>query len=85
MPQFGLIDEILVIDVENYFFLCRLFVTDCFNHHFHSYEVSWTIPPLFNVYMQTDLADHHVLHQYKLSSWPSISFIPLKYHIIENI
>ena len=84
MPQFGLIDEILVIDVEIYFFVYRLFVTDCFNHYFHSYEVSWTIPPLFNVYMQTDLADHHVLHQYKLSSSPSISFIPLKYHIIEN-
>ena len=42
MPQFGLIDEIVVIDVENYFFVCHLFVTDCFNHHFHSYEVSWT-------------------------------------------
>ena len=38
--KFGLILEVLVFDVDNYFLVCDVLETECFSHHYHVYEVS---------------------------------------------
>ena len=45
MPQFGVIDDIIVVNSEECFFICCLLETHCFNHHFYCYEVTHLNPP----------------------------------------
>ena len=78
VPQFGLIVHIIIEDNHNYYLVCKVLTTECFNSHFHSYQV---FKENFqrHSYRITDIADHNCLSCYTLSSYPSYYFIPLKY------
>ena len=38
-PLLGWIQNIIVYDINNYYFVCKLLDTVCFCKHFHSYEI----------------------------------------------
>ena len=79
LPTFGLISDIVVFDVDNYFIVCEVLLTECFNHHYHSYEVSHDTTPSYVFVKQPNLADHCILGLYKKNR---SLFVTLKYHII---
>ena len=85
LPLFAIIEDIVLYNSTTVLFVVQLLVTDCFNSHFHSYEVLPSYPLQFVACEYTDFKDAHVLHHYKLSSKPDLLYIPMKYHIIENI
>ena len=39
LPIFGFVTDIIVLDVENYYLVCEVLETVCFNSNYHSYEV----------------------------------------------
>ena len=80
MPIFGIIKDI-VVHCADYFFVCNMLHTECFSSHFHAYEVSKTNDYILCTH--SDLADHHVLDLYHLSSYTT-GFIPVKYHLFKN-
>ena len=81
LPLFGKIRDILV-HRNHFYFACNVLHTVCFNSHFHAYEVSNSKE--YTLCTHSDLVDPYVLSVYTLSSF-STCFIPMKYHIIENI
>ena len=89
LPEFGEILELLMyttyMDKSQCLFMCKLYVTNSFNAHFHSFEVYEDTSCQTVFVSQSNLADYHVLSIHSLSSFPHIKFIPCKYHIIENI
>lgn len=80
LPSFAKIIDIFFLhpDSTHTLFVCEKYITDCFDHHFHSYEVQPTREHL--IIKQSDLIDYHVLHQYDITPH---TFISLKYHILE--
>ncbi len=83
LPQFGIIQEIIV-DNLCYYFVLELLHTICFSTHFHSFEVINNSPPVFSVIKPSDLFDHCVLGLYHIQSHRSF-FVPLKYFLIEQL
>ena len=79
LPNFGLISDIIILDVDNYFLDCETLHTICFNFHFHSYEICHHTSPSFVFVKQSDLIDHSVLAIYKKTT----DFVTLKYHVIK--
>ncbi len=80
MPSFAeIVDIVFLRSDSTCLFVCKMYVTDCFNKHYHSYEVLSTEEVL--IIKQSDLTDYHVLHKYKIHF--ETTFIPLKYHILE--
>ena len=80
MPSFGKIVDIIFLHRNcTGVFVCEKYHTDCFNHHYHSYEVI----PMKDIVIikQCDLFDYHVVHQYQIHH--DKLFVPLKYHILE--
>ena len=82
LPLFGIITDIVVHHADHVYFVCNVLHTECFNSHFHAYEVSKTKD--YDFCTHSDLIDHHVLSLYSLSSYTTC-FIPMKYHLEENI
>ena len=80
LPEFGLITDIIVYDVDCCLFVCHMLITNCYAPHFHSFEVKLSEPSVIEVVKQTALADYHPLGLYSLSSHSYVSF---KYHIME--
>lgn len=82
MPAFGVI--IQIVKVENTcIFVCKEFTTLCFSNHFHAFEIKESSKTIAIKY--DDLPDYHVLSTYKLHTHTNVSFVSMKYHIIENI
>lgn len=81
VPTFGKIVDLVVLH-ESYYLVCEVMFTDCFNHHFHSYEISTLQPINYVLCKPSDLPDHNVLGIYNISN---SHFISLKYHIIEKL
>lgn len=82
-PTFAeIVDILLVGDANTCIFLCKEIINQCFNEHYHSYEVlksdNWM------AVKQTDLVDHHILSLYHIDT-ADIYYIPLKYHIMEDL
>lgn len=84
MPQFGKILDIVVIDTEDCFFIVSTLITETFNSHYNAFEVQLSNLALCDVIRPSELADHNVYHIYNLPT-QHISFILLKYHLMENI
>lgn len=83
-PDFVEIVDILLIGADSLcVFMCKRFITDCYNHHFHAFEVAQSEEVV--VVEQSSLFDFHVLSQYKLRTHPDVVFISMKYHIVENV
>ena len=54
-----------MIDVTECYFVCEILITDCFNHHYHAYEVRKQEDPIpIVVCRQSDFINHHVLGLY---------------------
>ena len=79
LPNFGLILDIIILNVDDYFLVCEILHTICFNPHFHSYEVCHHSSPSVVFVKQSDLVDYSVLAIYKKIT----DFVTLKYHITE--
>ena len=84
LPTFGIIEDILFVDSTHYF-VCNKLVTQCFIEHFHSYETWKSDSSNFCIQKHSEFFDHNTLCAYKLRSHPLSLFIPLKYHLIENV
>ena len=80
VPKFGLISDVIVLDVDNYFIVCEVLHTIRFNSHYHAYEVSRDTAPTFVFLKQSDMSDHSVLGLYNKITF---SFVSLKYHITQ--
>ena len=83
LPLFGIIIDILCINNHFYFVCCTLH-TECFSSHFHAYEVSKHSSTNIIFCSHSDLIDHNVLGLYTLQTSPNY-FVPVKYHLIENL
>ena len=82
LPMFGLIQHIISVDVENYFFIVLVLHTICFNSHFHVYEVEHSNSLEHIVVKPTDLVDHHPLGLYTRDFLhQSLQVVSLKYHV----
>ena len=77
-PLFGLIQNIIVHDVNNYYYVCQHLDTVCFCEHFHSYEVKSTCDIV--IIKHNDLYDHTPLHIYHVND---CSYVSLKYYLID--
>lgn len=85
LPEFVLVEHIIAVDVENYFFIVLILHTICFNPHFHAYEVEHPSIPELSVVKLTDLADHHPLGLYTCTMLNhSLLLVSLKYHVISS-
>ena len=79
LPKFGLITDVIVLD---YYLVCEILHTPCFNSHFHCFGVEHESTPSYIFVKQNDLADHNILGLYKLLNF---KLVVLKYHLNENI
>ena len=84
LPQFGLIINVIAMDVFNFYLVCEVLITHFFNSHFHSYQVSREDHPDFITSKVTNIADYYYLSYYKLSSYPNFYFVPLKYYLVDQ-
>lgn len=84
VPTFGIIVDLLVMDVDNCHLVCEILSTECFNSHFHAYEVHHVVNPHFIVSKFSKLADNYMLSAYKLSTYPHTLFVPLKYNLLDT-
>lgn len=82
VPVFGIITDILAVNVNDYYIVCEVVDTDCFNSHFHSYEISQNADPH---YIVCRVKDHYTLSMYQLISLSDSSFISMKYHLIDTV
>lgn len=81
VPTFGKVIDLIILH-NNYYLVCEVMFTHCFNHHLHSYEVSSCQAINYVVCHPSNLPDHNVLGLYTLSD---SKFISMKYHIIEKL
>lgn len=77
--KFGLICDVIVFDVDDYYLVCEELSTDGFNSHFHAHEVSHDRKPSFAFVKQSDLVDHSVLGLYKKAD---TCFVVSKYLVL---
>lgn len=85
IPTFGIINDIIAINVNDYYLVCEVADTECFDSHFHSYEISQNADPNYIVCRVKELADHYMLSMYHLESFSDLSFISMKYHLIDTV
>lgn len=82
VPSFGIINDILVFDVDKYYIVLEELHTDVYCHHYHAYEVSRICPRSFFVCEARNLLEHSVL---ELHENLSKLYVLLKYNIIEKV
>ena len=85
VPTFGIIIDIIALDVDDYWLICEVTSTICFNSHYHSYEVCKDVPPHYVVCQLKNLADNYVLSAYELGTHSDTLFIPMKYYVIDTV
>ena len=78
-PVFGKICDLVAINTDTTYLICEVMFTVQFNHHFHSYEVSLSLPITYVLCKPSDLVDHNALGLY------CSHFVSLKYHIVEQL
>ena len=82
LPTFGVIHDLIVFDVTEFFIVAEVLITQCFVDHYHSFEVSKQPLKEYSICPIKDLIDHHVLGLYNIAD---SFFVPLKYYLVENI
>ena len=65
IPTFGLIIDLLVVDVDICLFVCEVLVVECFEEHLHAFKVFKERPASLAICKHKELADYHVLSLYK--------------------
>lgn len=78
VPEFGIIDDIIVFNTDEIFFVLQNVSTISFEHHFHSYLVCPEND--FCIIRHTQLYDHTPLSIYQLSD---SFYISLKYQLYD--
>ncbi len=66
LPQFGTIIDIVVFDTDVHYLVCKLFVTECFSHHYHAFQAHKPHPQKYICVKQSHVYDHSVLAAYIL-------------------
>ena len=66
IPVFGKILDILMVDVDDPYFVCEIFHTEDFDNHLHAYVVTTQSPVQITFCKQPQLLDHHPLGLYEL-------------------
>lgn len=84
IPIFGDIIDIVIFDVDVFYLVCEEYNTECFNSHFHAYEVYKHETPQYYVCRVNQLYDYYCLSKYELSSHSSVRFITLKYYLVDK-
>ena len=84
VPEFGIIEDIIVDALMCYYFVLEKLHTVCFSNHYHSFEVIKHVPKEFFICKPSDLFDHAVLGLYHIPQCHSL-FVCLKYYLVENI
>lgn len=79
LPLFGEVKDILVFNVNTCLFVIKKYITECFLHHYHAYEV--LEDTTYCVDRPMNFVDYHPLSLYTLSNGKKV--ISLKYHVIE--
>ena len=70
VPIFGVIEDVMVFDVDVCYLACEVLITDCFVNHFHAYQVYRQQPQQYFFCKQKNLFDHTVLAAYEITSHP---------------
>lgn len=65
IPTFGIIVDLLVVDVDICLFVCEVLTTEYFEEHLHAFKVSRETPVSLAICQHKELADYHVLSLYK--------------------
>ena len=47
VPSFGLICDIFMSEVDNYFIVCEILDTECFCSHYHAYKIRHDSHPTY--------------------------------------
>ena len=68
-PVFGVIIDVIVMDVNDYYIVCEEMVTEHCDHHYHSYKITQLHPKCYIICKTSDLFDHTIL----------------KYYLVENV
>ena len=66
--SFGVVVDILVFDVDNYYIVCEELITECFCHHLHAYEVSHHSQPSITARKVDQYLSLAILGLYKVQS-----------------
>ena len=81
MPGFTKIIDIVMINPTLSYFICTEYETLYFSHHYHAYVVH-ECPSNIHIIQYSDFIDHNVFTTHNIDD---TLYIPMKYHIIENI
>ena len=65
VPKFGLIIDLIIVDVDVCLFICEVFTTEHFEEHLHAFQVSKESIVTLAILRHKELADYHVLSLYK--------------------
>ena len=85
LSVFGLVQCVIAMEVDSYFFIVLVLHTICFNTHFHVYEIEYPSSPNYTVVKPLDLVDHHPLEFYTCTFLnQSLQVVSLKYHVISK-
>ena len=80
LPAFGKIINILIVDVNDPYFVCEIFHTEEFDTHLHAYVITTQSPIHITLCKQSQLLDHHTLGLYKLCLYddlvPTLYIVP---------
>ena len=82
VPEFGLVRDIVLDDLQQPCLVCEILLTDCFVYHYHSYKVLHLTPAVFCIKKPSELYDHSLLSMYSVES---SLYITLKYHLVEKL
>lgn len=88
LPIFGEILNILMIDVDDPYFVCEIFHTEDYDTHLHAYVVTSQSPVHITLCQQSQLLDHHTLGLYKLCVYgdtASTWYIVPKYVLVDDM
>jgi hypothetical protein len=81
LPEFGQVKDIVIEEDQRVAFVVNILQTECFNYHYHSYEV--TDSGEFRLVRQDQLIDFHplCLHQFSVLG-VAVKSVQLKYNVI---
>ena len=65
IPTFGLIVDLLVVDVDVSFFVCEILTIEYYEEHLHAFKVTKETPVSLAICQHKELGDYHVLSLYK--------------------
>ena len=65
IPTFGLIIDLLMVEVDICLFICEVDVTDHFVEHLHAFQIEREDTVSLAIMTHKELADYHVLSLYK--------------------